>query len=135
DVASINLERAKPLLPEGFISKAAFDIRRNEMDAASAALDTAESQLSQATIAVAYTTLRADTAGVVTSVTAEPGQVVSAGQPVITLAGIGETEIASAVPEQEAGRLSVGRSAQIKLWAVPHDSIDGRIREIAGQAE
>ena len=39
DVASINLERAKPLLPKGFISKAAFDIRRNEMDAASAALD------------------------------------------------------------------------------------------------
>ena len=135
DVASINLERAKPLLPKGFISKAAFDIRRNEMDAASAALDTAESQLSQATNAVAYTTLRADTAGVVTSVTAEPGQVVSAGQPVITLAGAGETEIAIAVPEQETGRLSVGRSAQIKLWAAPHDSIDGRIREIAGQAE
>ena len=135
DVASINLERAKPLLPKGFISKAAFDIRRNEMDAASAALETAESQLSQATNAVAYTTLRADTAGVVTSVTAEPGQVVNAGQPVITLAGAGETEIAIAVPEQEAGRLSVGRSAQIKLWAAPHDSIDGRIREIAGQAE
>ena len=135
DVASINLERAKPLLPKGFISKAAFDIRRNEMDAASAALDTAESQLSQATNAVAYTTLRADTAGVVTSVTAELGQVVSAGEPVITLAGAGETEIAIAVPEQEAGRLSVGRSAQIKLWATPHDSIDGRIREIAGQAE
>jgi membrane fusion protein, multidrug efflux system len=135
DVASINLERAKPLLPKGFISKAAFDIRRNEMDAASAALETAESQLSQATNAVAYTTLRADTAGVVTSVTAEPGQVVNAGQPVITLAGVGETEIAIAVPEQEAGRLSVGRSAQIKLWAAPHDSIDGRIREIAGQAE
>lgn len=135
DVASINLERAKPLLPKGFISKAAFDIRRNEMDAASAALDTAKSQLSQATNAVAYTTLRADTAGVVTSVTAELGQVVSAGEPVITLAGAGETEIAIAVPEQEAGRLSVGRSAQIKLWATPHDSIDGRIREIAGQAE
>ena len=135
DVASINLERAKPLLPKGFISKAAFDIRRNEMDAASAALETAESQLSQAANAVAYTTLRADTAGVVTSVTAEPGQVVNTGQPVITLAGVGETEIAIAVPEQEAGRLSVGRSAQIKLWAAPHDSIDGRIREIAGQAE
>ena len=103
DVAGINLERAKPLLPKGFISKAAFDIRRNEMDAASAA--------------------------------PELGQVVSAGHPVITLAGAGETEIAIAVPEQEAGRLSVGRSAQIKLWATPHDSIDGRIREIAGQAE
>ena len=37
DVASINLDRAKPLLPQGFISKAAFDIRRNEMDAAASA--------------------------------------------------------------------------------------------------
>ena len=85
------------------------------MDAASAALETAEAQLRQAVNAVAYATLKADKAGVVTSVTAEPGQVVSAGQTVITLAGAGETEIAVAVPEQDAGRLSVGRSAKISF--------------------
>jgi membrane fusion protein, multidrug efflux system len=135
DVASINLERAKPLLPQGFISVAVYDARRNEMDAAASALDTAESQLRQATNAVGYATLMADKAGIVTAVTAEPGQVVTAGQPVITLADAGETEIAVAVPEQDAGHLLVGQSAKITLWAGPRVSTEGRIREIAGQAD
>jgi RND family efflux transporter MFP subunit len=135
DVASDNLERAKPLLPQGFISKAVYDSRRNELDAAASALDTAEAQLRQATNAVSYATLMADKAGIVTAVTAEPGQVVSTGQPVITLADAGETEIAVAVPEQDAGRLSLGQRAKITLWARPRLSTGGRIREIAGQAD
>jgi membrane fusion protein, multidrug efflux system len=69
DVASVNLDRAKPLLPKGFISKAEFDIRKNEMDAATSAFDSAESELRQATNAVGYATLKADVAGVVTSPT------------------------------------------------------------------
>ena len=135
DVASINFERAKPLLPQGFISKAAFDIRRNELDAAASAVETAESQLRQATNAVGYATLKADVAGIVTSVTAEPGQVLGAGQPIITLANAGEIEIAISVPEQEAGLLSVGQSADVRLWAGSRDTVEGRIREIAGQAD
>jgi membrane fusion protein, multidrug efflux system len=135
DVANENLERAKPLLPQGFISKAVYDSRRNELDAATSALDTAEAQLRQAVNAVDYATLKADRAGIVTAVTGEPGQVVSPGQPVITLADAGETEIAVAVPEQDAGRLMVGQRAKITLWAEPRLSTEGRIREIAGQAD
>ncbi len=134
-VASDELDRGAQLLKKGFIAKAAFDVRKNEMDAATSALDTAEAQLRQASNAVGYATLIANSAGTVTSVTAEPGQVVSAGEPVMTLAVEGETEIAIAVPEQEAGRLSAGHSAQVKLWAAPGDSFGGRIREIAGQAD
>jgi RND family efflux transporter MFP subunit len=135
DVASVNLERAKPLLPKGFISEAAYDIRRNEMDGAASAVDTAEAQLRQASNAVAYAALKADRAGIVTAVTAEPGQVVSAGQPVISLAETGETEIAVSVPEQDAGRLTVGQRAKVTLWAGSGVSLEGRIREIAGQAD
>ncbi len=134
-VARDNLERGKALLPSGTISQAAYDTRRNEMDAAASALDSAEAQLRQAVNAVGYATLRADRAGIVTGVLAEPGQVVSAGQAVITLARLGETEIAVAVPEQDAGYLTVGQSAKVTLWAGPGVSIEGRIREIAGQAD
>src|SRR5262249_823480 len=58
DVTSDHLERAKLLLPRGFIAKAVYDNRRNEMDAAASALDSAEAQLRQATNAVEYATLR-----------------------------------------------------------------------------
>jgi multidrug efflux system membrane fusion protein len=135
DVARDNLERAKVLLPKAIISQAAYDTRRNELDAAAAALEAADAQLLQATNAVGYATLKADKAGIVTAVTGEPGQVVSAGQAVITVADAGETEIAIAVPEQDAGRLGVGQQSSITLWVGPQVSTVGRIREIAGQAD
>jgi membrane fusion protein, multidrug efflux system len=134
-VASDNLERGKALLPKAIISQAAYDIRRNEMDAAVSALDSAEAQLRQATNAVGYATLKADNAGIVTAVMGEPGQVVSAGQTVITLAHAEETEIAIAVPEQDAGHLTIGQQAKITLWAGARVNLEGRIREIAGQAD
>jgi membrane fusion protein, multidrug efflux system len=135
DMASDHLERAKVLLPKAIVSQATYDTRRNESDAAASALDSAESQLQQAINAVGYATLRTDEAGIVTSVTGEPGHVVAAGQAVITLAEAGETEIAVAVPEQDAGRLRIGQRASITLWAGPHVTVEGRIREIAGQAD
>jgi RND family efflux transporter MFP subunit len=135
DVARDNLERAKPLLAKQFISQAAYDIRRNEFDAAASALESAEAHLHQAANAVGYATLRADKAGIVTAVTGEPGQVVSPGQPVIALAEAGATEIAIAVPEQDAGRIAVGQRAAVALWAGASANSEGRIREIAGQAD
>jgi membrane fusion protein, multidrug efflux system len=135
DVASDNVERARALLPKAIIAQATYDTRRNELDAAASALDSAEAQLRQTANAVEYATLKADNAGIVTAVTAEPGQVVSAGQSVIMLARAGEMEIAVAVPEQDAGYLKIGQPAKITLWAGPRMSMEGRIREIAGQAD
>ncbi|MBO0763480.1 MAG: efflux RND transporter periplasmic adaptor subunit [Hyphomicrobiaceae bacterium] len=135
DVTRDNLERAKPLLAQQFISQASYDIRRNDFDSAVSALASAEAQLRQAANATGYATLGAEKAGIVTAVTAEPGQVVSAGQTVVTVAEAGETEIAIGVPEQDAGRLTVGHNARVTLWASSRTGTQGRIREIAGQAD
>ena len=135
DVAKDNLERGNALLPRAIISQAAYDTRRNEFDAAVSALDAAEAQSRQASNAVGYAALKADKAGIVTAVLGDPGQVVSAGQPVIRLAQAGETEIAVFVPEQDSGQLTIGQQAKISLWAGPRLSFEGRIREIAGQAD
>ena len=88
DMANDNLERANVLLPKAIISQAAHDTRRNELEAAAAALESAEAQLRQAVNAVDYATLKADKAGIVTSVTGEPGQVVGAGQAIVSLAEV-----------------------------------------------
>src|SRR6185503_8335887 len=135
DVAIDNFARAKVLLPKEFIAKATYDARKNEMDAAVGAFDTAEAQLAQAVNAVAYATLRADKAGIVTAVKAEPGQVVNAGTAVIVLAESGETEIAVMVPEQDVARLKVGLPIDITLWAGPRTNLKGSIREISAQAD
>jgi RND family efflux transporter MFP subunit len=136
DMANDNLERANVLLPKAIISQAVHDTRRNELDAAAAALESADAQLRQAVNAVDYASLKADKAGIVTSVTGEPGNVVAAGQAIVSLAQSGETEIAVAVPEGDAARLSIGQLVEASLWAgSPRVRVHGRIREIAGQAD
>jgi RND family efflux transporter MFP subunit len=134
-VAKDALDRANFLLPNGFIAKAAVDQRQLELDSAKSALDAAEDQLNQAINATSYALLLADKDGIVTSVRAEPGQVVAAGQAVITLALTSDIEVLAAVPEQEIARLKPGDGASIALWSAPNVTGDGKIREIAGAAD
>ncbi|MGO8951789.1 MAG: efflux RND transporter periplasmic adaptor subunit [Rhodomicrobium sp.] len=134
-VAKDALARAKFLLPNGFIAKAAADQRQLEFDSAQSALSAAEDQLNQAINATSYALLIADKDGIVTSVRAEPGQVVAAGQAVITLALAGDIEVSVAVPEREIVKLKPGDGASIALWSAPGVKSEGKIREIAGAAE
>lgn len=134
-VAKDALSRANFLLPNGFIAKAAVDQRRLELDSAQSALDAAEDQLNQAINATSYALLIVDKDGIVTSVRAEPGQVVAAGQAVITQAFAGDIEVSVAVPEREIVKLRPGDGASIALWSAPGVKSEGKIREIASAAE
>lgn len=129
------LKRAQALRPNGHISQAVVDQRQLEVDAAKAAYDSAVDQHKQARNSTGYAHLEADRDGIVTSVRAEPGQVVSVGQAVITLAQAGDTEADVAVPEQEVAALKAGQPAEVALWADPSIRSAGVIREIAGAAD
>ena len=104
-------------------------------NSAQAALHSAEDQLSQAVNATSYALLIADKDGVVTAVRAEPGQVVSAGQPVISLALADDIEVSVAIPEHEIVRLKPGDPAAVALWAASTVNSAGKIREIASAAD
>jgi membrane fusion protein, multidrug efflux system len=134
-VAKDAFDRANYLLPNGFIAKAAVDQRQLELDSAKSALAVAEDQLNQAINATSYAILFTDKDGIVTSVRAEPGQVVSAGQAVITHASSNEIEMAAAVPEHEIVHLKPGDDAAIALWPAGSITSAGTIREIAGAAD
>ena len=135
DVANDNLERAKVLLPKAIISQAAYDTRRNELDAAAAALESAEAQLRQAVNAVGYATLKADKAGIVTAVTGEPGQVVGAGQAIVSWRRRGNGNRRRR-PRAGCGTSRDRAAGQGHPLGWPaRVSVEGRIREIAGQAD
>ena len=134
-VARDALDRARTLLPKGYTPKAVADQRQLEFDAAGSALEAAEAQARQAANATQYAVLTADKSGIVSAVHAEAGQVVAAGTPVITLAETGETEVALNVPEQDVARLAAGAPVELSLWADGTAKAQGRIREIAGQAD
>ncbi len=134
-VANDALGRAEKLQPKGYTPEAVVDQRRLEADAAKAALEEAEAQARQAANSSGYAVLKADKAGIVTRVEAQAGQVVAAGTPVISLAEAGEIEVAFSVPEQDVTQISVGQDADLKFWADGDIKSQGKIREIARQAD
>ena len=76
-----------------------------------------------------YTTLRADQDGIITAITAEVGQVMSAGQPVMKLARPEEKEVVISVPESRLDEIKSNGQVTITLWADP----DARTRATSGR--
>lgn len=134
-LARSELERARELQRRAFISAAALDARRSAAQAAEARLRQAEAQAAAAANQIDYTRLRADAAGVVTAVLAEPGQVVAAGQPVLRLARPGAREVLIHVPEGRARGLAPGAPALVRPWATPERHYAAQVRELAPAAD
>ncbi|WP_026262771.1 efflux RND transporter periplasmic adaptor subunit [Chitiniphilus shinanonensis] len=133
--AQMDYERAQRLFEQKFVSQAEVDNRRTALDAAREAARQAQAQRELARNQAGYTTLLADADGVVTQVAAEPGQVLAAGQPVVTLAHQGEREIAVDVPEQLRGAVKVGDAVTVRLWALPGRTLPGRVSELSPAAD
>ncbi|PWB52324.1 MAG: efflux RND transporter periplasmic adaptor subunit [Nitrosomonadales bacterium] len=126
-LALAEAKRYRNLHARNFVSAAALDARETT-------LATAKAQAAMARNQAAYADLNADHDGVVAAVLAEPGQVVSAGQPVLRIARDGEREAAIAVPEAAVTGLKPGMAAEISLWS-GGQTYQGRLREISPAAD
>ena len=134
-LAKAERDRHADLLAKRFISQSAFDAKENAYAAAQAKLEQARSQSAITANQADYTTLLADGDGVIISAAAEPGQVLTAGQPVVRLAYAGEREIVLNAPEGQLARFTPGQAVAISLWSDAGTVFPGRIREIAGGAD
>lgn len=126
-LAAADLKRARELREKNFVSQAALEARETAAKAADAQAKLARNQM-------AYTTLTADAAGIVSVVLAEPGQVVSTGQGVFRVARDGEREVAISLPEAALAGIRPGSPAEVALWA-DGQTFAGRVREIAPAAD
>lgn len=135
DLAQSEFDRYRPLLDKHYISQTQFDTVSNTLRAAQAQLQQAQAVFAVAQNQAAYTSLRADHAGVITAINAEAGQVVNAGQTVATLARDGAFEVEIAVPENRIGAYSVGNPVAIESWADAGKQLAGHLREISPEAD
>jgi len=133
--ASSDLERYRRLFDTKVISQAEYDRRQNVFDSAKARLESARSQFKVSENQAGYTDLRADSDGVVTSIAAESGQVVTAGQTVMRLARPEEKEVVFNVSENRLDELRGASSIFIALWSLPDQVFPGVVREIAPGAD
>ncbi|MEP9372144.1 efflux RND transporter periplasmic adaptor subunit [Mesorhizobium sp. KR1-2] len=133
--ATASEERQRTLLAGGNTSQAVYDAARQARDAAQANLERSRASLRKAEEQLGYARLFSDFDGVVTAVGAEVGQTVSPGQMVVTVARSDIREAVFDVPEQLAAELKIGASFEVLLQSMPSIRAQGRVREIAPQAE
>lgn len=113
-LAQSNLDRAKQLVANGFVSKADIDAKTATRDAAAARVGVARAQLGQQRASNGRLDIRAPAAGLVLTRQVEPGQVVSAGSGVLfRLAMGGEMEMRADMAEQDLASLRVGVRASV----------------------
>lgn len=134
-LAQTNLARYKALYAQDAIPAATLDQYQANYDAAAASYQQALAQSIQGHNSLAYTNLVAGADGVISAINAEAGQVVSAGQTVLTFVQSGELEVEINVPENHIQDVPVGKPVQVTLWALGNTAVDGVVREVAPMAD
>jgi RND family efflux transporter MFP subunit len=127
-------QRAKDLRAKGWTTDAQLDSAKAAADEARARLNRAERSVELTNNSLSYATLVADTRGVVTATTIEPGQVVAAGQAAIRVARLGEKEAVVAIPETLLHRAKSG-VATVTLWSDADKKFAAKLREVAPSAD
>ena len=130
ELARTERARYEQLYAAQAISEAMLDQYRTNERAAEAAYRQAVAQDTASHNALGYTNLVAGADGVISNITAEEGQIIAAGQTVMTLTQEGEREIEIAVPESRLAEISVGMSAAVVLWA-NSAAYTGTLRELS----
>lgn len=134
-LAENNLNRYRQLYEQNAISRAQLDQYQSAYDSAVAAVQQTSAQYTREANQLGYSTLYANSSGVISAVNAEAGQVVSAGQAVLTLVQDGDREIEISVPENRIEELRQARQLQVTFWALPSMTANGKVREISPVAD
>ena len=125
--------RYRGLVAAGAVSAAAYDQIKAAAHSAKAQLRAAQAQGVVARNATGYAALLADADGVVMDTLAEPGQVVSAGQPVVRLARAGQREAIVHLPETL--RPAPGSTAQATLYGNNGAAVAAKLRLLSEAAD
>ena len=130
-------DRLRQLLSSGNTTRSNYDAALKNLRSAEAKLESARASLALAKDQLAYTELRADFDGIVTAVSAEPGQVVNTGQMVVKLALPNEKDAVFAIAESAFRDKKPDERPEIIVALLSNPSIkaEGVVREVSPVAD
>ena len=130
--------RLRQLLATGTTTRANYETALKNLRSAEAKLDSAKASRDLAKDQLSYADLIAEFDGIVTSVGAEPGQVVNVGQMIVRLARPTDKDAVFAIAESAfRGQPGDGQRPEVtvSLLSNPNISADGVVREVAPVAD
>jgi len=132
--AEADAARNRTLRGQGWVSASTDEVKQANAHAATEHVASARAALALARNRLDYADLRAPSDGVITAALADPGTVVSEGQPVLRLAESGAPEAEIQLPEQALPD-ATRPGATVTLWARPDLKLQATLRELAPGAD
>jgi HlyD family secretion protein len=112
-----------------------IEIAEREVEAGKAQVLSAKAALELTKIQLNYSELRAPFNGILVSRNVEPGEVVSPGREVISLADLSKVDLKVFVAETEIGMVKPGQKADVKIDTFPSKTYTGNVTYISPEGE
>ena len=109
--------------------------RREDIDAARAELEQSKADLELARTRLSYATLTSPATGVVLVRSAEPGEVVAIGSPVLTIGDLDNIYFEGYIPETDLAKVRFGQGAAITTDTFPGREYPAWVSYISSKAE
>lgn len=135
DLARLNEQRQSKLLDTNASTREQLEEAMQGRAAAEAGVLQLRAVLAKAEEQAGYAVLRAESDGVVSAVSSEVGQVVAAGQPVVTVARLEARDAVVDIPDSYGDLIGPGTGFDVALQANPDLRVRGTVRETAPQAD
>lgn len=137
EYAKLNMDRQKSLLDQNYISQQQYDLSENAFKIADAQLKQAEANAEVAKVQLSYTTIYALTSGIISSVSTQEGETVSAGLSAPTFVNIidlNRLEVQVYVDETDIGKILVGQEATFTVDTYSETDFKGKVTAIYPKA-
>src|SRR6266478_3435908 len=120
DLAQINFGRMQQLVKQGVLAQTEYDNATAQQKATAA-------QVGEIRATIARKTIRAPFSGILGLRQVNLGQYLSAGEAIVSLQSLNPIYVNFGVPQQESGRVRVGRSLQVSSDDLPGVRFAGRV--------
>ena len=135
DTAKARLDDGDAALRQAQSNLKKIDATQKELEAVISQARQAKAALGQADIQLNYGRLLAPYGGVITSRNVEPGEVVTSGREVLTLADLSTVDLKIFVDETEIGKVKPGQDVEIKVDTFPNKVYKGKVTFISPEGE
>jgi multidrug efflux system membrane fusion protein len=135
DQSKRDLARLRALAGTGAVGEEQVEQKEADLKSLEAAVARAEADLTGTRQRLQDATLLAPFDGVVSRISVEPGEFISAGQPVLAVGGMDRVEVSVLVPASLVSELTIGNRLEVRIPQLKMADVDGVVTELAAIGE
>jgi len=135
DTAKSRLDDGEAALRQAKSNLKKIEATQKELELAISQARQSKAALLQTDIQLNYASLLAPFSGIITSRNVEPGEVVTPGREVLTLANLFRVDLKIFVDETEIGKVKPGQDVDVKIDTFPNKVYKGKVTFISPEGE